>query len=61
MLRRLSGGSDYEKSQSAHSAFVGFFSATFLRLLEHFVFPYRNRKTSFTAGTLCASFAKKNR
>jgi hypothetical protein len=32
------------KNPVGASAFVDFFSATFLRLLEHFVFLYRNRK-----------------
>jgi hypothetical protein len=37
------GGSGYE-NPSRPTAFVGFFSATFLRLLETYGFLYRNRK-----------------
>jgi hypothetical protein len=34
----------FRKIPVGASAFVGFYSTTFLRLLEHFVFLYRNRK-----------------
>jgi hypothetical protein len=34
----------FHKTPVGASAFVGFYSTTFLRLLEHFVFLYRNRK-----------------
>jgi hypothetical protein len=37
------GGSGYEKTQSGY-ALCSFFFVTFLRLLEHFVFLYRNHK-----------------
>jgi hypothetical protein len=37
----LRGG--FRKNPVGASAFVGFYSTTFLRLLEHFVFLYRNR------------------
>jgi hypothetical protein len=45
----------YEKPQSALHAFVGFFSATFLRLLEVLRNSFiATAKTSYTAGTLDA-------
>jgi hypothetical protein len=49
-LRRLG----LRKTAVGLTPFVVFFSATFLRLLERFAFLYHNRKTSHTAGTLCA-------
>jgi hypothetical protein len=41
------------KHQSALCAFVVFCSTTFLRLLEHYVFLYRNRKNVINSQTLC--------
>jgi hypothetical protein len=51
------GGSGYEKPQSALCAFVGFFVATFLRLLETYGFPYRNRKNViYSRNVMCHFF-----
>jgi hypothetical protein len=47
-LKRLG----FRKYAVGLAPFVRIFSSTFLRLLEHFVFLYRNRKTSYTAETL---------
>jgi hypothetical protein len=42
------------KNRSRATPFVLFFSATFLRLLEHFVFLYRNRKNvSYSQNVMC--------
>ena len=47
------------KKPSRATPFVGFFSATFLRLLELLRNSFiATAKTSYTAGTLCESCAK---
>jgi hypothetical protein len=56
-LRRLTAARGPQKRSRA-APFVRFCSTTVLRLLEHFVFLYRKRKTVANLFTLCASLQK---
>jgi hypothetical protein len=47
------------KNPSRPAAFVGFFSATFLRLLETCGFLYRNRKNVIYSQNVMRHWAKK--
>jgi hypothetical protein len=56
MLRRLSAARVPQKCSRA-TPFVHFCSTTFLRLLEHFVFLYRNRKNViYNRDVMCKFF-----